>query len=169
MRNIELKAHLRDRQRALEVCEELSATTHGDIRQTDVYFPVEAGRFKLRISEPGDDHLVFYRRPDAPGPKGCDYVLHTVDGGMREVLSAALGELAVVEKVRTLFLWENVRIHLDRVVGLGDFIEFEAVLGDGYDDADGEGKVARLRDAFGIGSVDLVEVSYLDLVLGSRS
>ena len=60
MRNIELKARLRDRRQALAVCKELGAEPHGDMRQTDIYFPVEKGRFKLRISDPGEDYLVFY-------------------------------------------------------------------------------------------------------------
>ena len=32
-----------------------------------------------------------------------------------------------VEKERTLYLWENVRIHLDRVAGLHQLLEIEAL------------------------------------------
>lgn len=164
MRNIELKARLRDRERALGVCRALGAVAQGDIRQKDTYFPVPGGRFKLRESDPGEDYLVFYRRPDAGAARGCDYDIAVVERGIGPVLAAALGTLAVVEKVRTLFLWENVRIHLDRVAGLGDFIEFEAVLSEQYDDEDGHRKVARLQEAFGIAPEDLVDTSYLELV-----
>jgi len=34
-----------------------------------------------------------------------------------------------VSKRREIYLWHNVRIHLDAVTGLGSFVEFEAVLG----------------------------------------
>jgi predicted adenylyl cyclase CyaB len=171
VRNIELKARLRDRERAVRVCQELGAQFHGHIRQRDTYFRVPEGRLKLRESDPGEDYLVFYRRPDTAAAKACDYSIHTVHRSVRAILSEALGELAVVDKVRTLYLWENVRIHLDGVSGLGkhqggiDFIEFEAVLSDTYDDADGHAKLERLQEAFGIAPEDLIETSYLELAL----
>jgi predicted adenylyl cyclase CyaB len=77
----------------------------------------------------------------------------------------ALGMLAIVEKKRTLFLWKNVRIHLDEVTDLGSFIEFEAVLSDGHDEADGHNKIAFLQQEFSIARSDLIETSYLDIVL----
>lgn len=168
MRNIELKARLLDRPGAEQVCRDLGAAPRGDIQQVDTYFRVPEGRLKLRESEPGEDCLVFYRRPDVAAIKGCDYVLCTADQAMKRVLGAALGELAVVEKVRTVYLWHNVRIHLDRVGGLGDFIEFEAVLGGQHDDEDGEAKVSRLQEAFDIAREDLLDTSYLEMVLAMQ-
>jgi len=164
-RNIELKARLHERDKALEVCRGLGATLEGDIHQVDTYFPVPEGRFKLRHSDPGDDYLVFYRRADVSGPKGCDYHLAVVDDSTLAVLRAALGVVGVVEKTRTLYLWDKVRIHLDRVDDLGDFIEFEAVLSEDEADEDGFRKLAHLQQAFGIVPDDLVEVSYLELLL----
>ena len=166
MRNIELKAHLRDRAFALDVCQRLGASSCGDIHQRDTYFRVPKGRLKLRESDPGDDYLVFYHRPDVAGPKGCDYSIEVVNRSLRGILMEALGVLAIVEKKRTLFLWKNVRIHLDEVTDLGSFIEFEAVLSDGYDEADGHSKIAFLQHEFGIAPSDLLETSYLDIMLG---
>ncbi len=164
MRNIELKAHLRDRQQALTACRDLGAAYQGVIHQRDTYYPVKEGRLKLRESEPGEDYLVFYRRPDLAGPKGCDYLIQTIDRSVAPLLREALGTVAVVEKTRTLFVWENVRIHLDRVRGLGEFIEFEAVLSDDYDDDDGSRKVEYLRESFALDPADLIEGSYLELM-----
>jgi predicted adenylyl cyclase CyaB len=165
MRNIELKARLRDRAAASRGCENLGAIAQGDLWQRDTYFRVTEGRFKLRELKPGDDYLVFYRRPDVQGVKGCDYVLEPARASIRDVLSQALGTIAVVEKVRTLYLWHNVRIHLDRVVELGDFIEFEAVLDESHDDADGFRKLEQLQEALGLNEVDIEPGSYLDLTL----
>lgn len=165
LRNIELKARLRDRSAAMRVCDELGAALQGDLWQRDTCFPVPEGRFKMREVEPGEDYLVFYRRADRAGARGCDYTIEPVNRSLRAVLCEALGTLAVVEKVRTLYLWHNVRIHLDRVVDLGDFIEFEAVLDDAHDDADGFAKLAHLKEAFGIFEDDIEAGSYLDLVL----
>lgn len=166
MRNIELKARLRDRGRALAVCEVLGAAAQGDIHQVDTYFPVPQGRLKLREATPGRTELVHYHRPDVEGPKGCDYTLESVQPSIKALLRDALGLLAIVDKVRTLYLWENVRIHLDHVERLGDFIEFEAVLDDTHDDDDGHVKLQHLIAAFGIRDEDHLAVSYLDLVQG---
>lgn len=167
MRNIELKARLRDRAEALRVCAALGASAAGEIRQADTYFRVAEGRLKLREAEPGRVELIFYRRADQAGPKGCDYHVVPAPTEMKALLSDALGVLAVVRKVRTLYLWENVRIHLDEVDGLGAFIEFEAVLAPPFDDADGHRKLDRLIDAFGLRPEDHLACSYLDLLLSA--
>jgi len=73
----------------------------------------------------------------------------------------------VVDKSRRLFVFEGVRIHLDHVDGLGDFIEFEGVIGtDGSDDSERfEKLLTKLRSAFGIREDDLLAGSYADLAL----
>src|SRR5690606_29244467 len=121
------------------------------IHQIDTYFPVPSGRLKLREAEPGVTELVHYHRQDVAGPRGCDYQLELVSPSIKSMLTDALGVLVVVDKVRTLFLWKNVRIHLDTVQDLGTFIEFEAVLDDKCDDADGMEKLKFLIDVFEIG------------------
>jgi predicted adenylyl cyclase CyaB len=169
MINIELKARLHDRAKAVAACGELGAECRGEIHQVDTYFPVARGRFKFRASDPGDDYLVYYRRPDVSGPKTCDYVIRIVPRDLLPVLEEALGTLAVVEKRRTLYLWQNVRIHLDEVTGLGSFIEFEAVLSDKDDPEENARKVDRLQALFGIGSIDLIEGSYLEMQCADHS
>src|SRR5262249_6676745 len=79
-------------------------------------------------------------------------------------LKSQMGTRAVVFKRREVFLYHNVRIHLDEVAKLGTFLEFEAVLGDGIEAADGRAQVALLEDKFGIALDDLVEGSYVDLL-----
>jgi len=165
MQNIELKAHLRDLDHALAVCRRLGAIAQGEIRQIDTYFNVSSGRLKLREASPGATELIYYQRPDIAGPKGCDYSIAAVSAEIKSILSAAIGVRATVAKTRTLFLWENVRIHLDRVDRLGEFIEFEAVLGPEHDATDGQTKVERLTERFGIAPEDQLEHSYLDILL----
>ena len=71
-------------------------------------------------------------------------------------MSALLWSSAVACSARA------VRIHLDRVDGLGDFIELEAVAPASSDLADERRLVAQLRDAFGISTDELVAISYAD-------
>jgi adenylate cyclase class IV len=48
---------------------------------------------------------------------------------------------------------------------LGTFLEFEAVLGPGVDDALGRAQVAELMARFGLSPSDLISGSYADTVL----
>jgi len=87
-------------------------------------------------------------------------------GVLAEALTTALGTTVVVVKRRRLFIWENVRIHLDDVEGLGTFIELEALVGPGLNDRDEAArKVGRLRSELEISDDALVAVGYSDLLL----
>lgn len=70
----------------------------------------------------------------------------------------------VVGKARRLFVHEGVRIHLDRVDELGDFIEFEGVAAEGDDPRRFADLLDSLREAFGIHEEDLLRESYSDLL-----
>lgn len=75
-----------------------------------------------------------------------------------------LGIAVVVSKTRRLFVYEGVRIHLDRVDDLGDFIEFEGVANDGDDPGQFGDLLDSLRGSLGICDEDLVRQSYSDLL-----
>lgn len=140
-RNLELKAIDPDPNRSLKICEGLEAEPKGVLRQRDIYFNVPQGRLKLR------------RQNDA---------VHQL---IEAALTSVLGVLAVVSKARRLFLWEGVRIHLDQVDGLGNFIELEAVAAsEGTDLGRFEMPLADLRRAFDIEDAHLLGESYSDLV-----
>jgi len=84
---------------------------------------------------------------------------------MLEALSAVLGISVVVSKTRRLFVLAGTRIHLDRVEGLGDFIEFEGVVSADGDPDQFAPLLADLRRSFDIGEGDLLSGSYSDLLL----
>lgn len=127
------------------------------------------GRLKLR-EEPGvPATLIAYERADLPGNKESSYRLVEVPDpdAMRSALESALGITVVVAKARRLFIHEGVRIHLDRVEGLGDFIEFEGVAADGEDPARFTSRLDALRRELDIRDGDLVSRSYSDLLIAS--
>lgn len=166
MRNIEVKAHLRDRLAAAEALQRFGAVLEGELRQTDTFFAVPRGRLKLRECGPGTPHLIYYERRDAPTARPSDYWIAPAAPALKDLLARALGVIGVVDKIRTLYLWDNVRIHLDAVQGLGAFIEIEAVLDDSNGDGDGHAKIGALKAALGIPEDDLVSGAYLDLLGG---
>jgi predicted adenylyl cyclase CyaB len=165
-RNIELKARLRDLAAAREVARRLATASLGIQQQTDTYFHCYHGRLKLREIGGQNAQLVCYERPDTPDAKGSDYRLIDVPdpAALKQALSSALGVRVVVAKRREIYLVNNVRIHLDEVAELGEFIEFEAVLSAGRDDASGHRQLAELQAAFGIQPDDLLAGSYADLL-----
>jgi homotetrameric cytidine deaminase len=166
-RNVELKALDPDPARSLAVCRELGAEDRGMIRQRDTYFRAQEGRLKLREEQPGGAVLVQYDRPDGAQARESRYRLVPVEDaeGLREALDAALGTLVVVDKERHLLLWEGVRIHLDRVEGLGTFVELEGVAPPESDLSAERERVARLSEALEIREV--LPDSYSDRLLGA--
>jgi homotetrameric cytidine deaminase len=168
-RNIELKAFDPDPERSLAVALRLGARDRGVIRQRDTYFRVNSGRLKLREEDPGGATLVQYDRVDADEARESRYRLIPVDdpAELCRALESSLGVLAVVEKERHLLLWQNVRIHLDRVKGLGDFLELEGVATADSDLAVELERVAQLTEALELVPERMLRNSYSDQVVGS--
>jgi homotetrameric cytidine deaminase len=166
--NVELKARDPDPDATAARCAALGAEDRGVLVQRDTYFAARHGRLKLRQSEQGGDELIAYGRPDAAEPRESAYVRATIPEAedVREALAAALGTVVVVAKRRRLFVWENVRIHLDEVDGLGTFLELEAIVApDDNDLSVARAKVDRLRDELAITDDSLVAEGYSDLLL----
>jgi predicted adenylyl cyclase CyaB len=166
-RNIELKARDPDPERSLACCRELGAVDQGTMWQRDTYFPVRSGRLKLREQRPGDAVLIHYDRADQPDQRESRYRLVRVLDveEARQALTAALGVTVTIVKQRRLFVWNNVRIHLDEVESLGRFIELEAVA-PASSDLDCERElVAFLRERLLITDDSLVSTGYAQQML----
>jgi predicted adenylyl cyclase CyaB len=77
----------------------------------------------------------------------------------------SLGILAVVDKTREIYFVDNVKFHLDNVVGLGTFVEIEAIDKDG---SIGNEKLLEQCNFYlnllNISKDDLVDNSYSDLM-----
>lgn len=165
MRNIELKARLRDIEAARKTAATVATGHLATEHQIDTYFHCRQGRLKLREIEGRPAQLIWYLRPDEQGPKASEYLVVPVADAplLKSALAAALGVSGVVDKRREILLWHNVRIHLDEVAGLGTFVEFEAVLGPGIDDSAGRAQLDELSRRFGLGPDDLLVGSYREM------
>src|SRR3954466_3347774 len=170
-RNIELKASDPDPERSLAVVLGLGARDRGLLRQRDTYFRVTTGRLKLREEDPGGAVLIQYDRVDADEARESRYRLIPIEEAalLKAALESSLGGLAVVEKERHLLLWQNVRIHLDRVKDLGDFVELEGVATADSDLARELDSVTRLTEALAIPPERILRNSYSDQVVGSSA
>ncbi|XP_077196688.1 uncharacterized protein LOC143838755 isoform X2 [Paroedura picta] len=80
------------------------------------------------------------------------------------VLSQALGVRGVVKKERRVYQVGQTRVHLDRVEGLGDFMELEVVLEEHQSPQEGALVAQQLMAELGIDPEDLLPGAYLDLL-----
>ncbi len=164
--NIEIKARVHNFEAIRQKAESLSDTPCQLIPQEDTFFNCPTGHIKLRVLDAQRGQLVYYQRQDISGPKHSDYqIFETADpAGLRTILAGAFGIRGVVSKRRYLFMAGQTRIHLDRVEGLGDFMELEVVMNPGQSDAEGEVIATSLMSQLGIEARDLVESAYIDLI-----
>ena len=137
-----------------------------EIYQDDTFFACPNGRLKLRTFSATDGGLVFYRRPDQAWPKESVYSIAPVAAPekIREVLSQAYGQSGRVRKHRTLFLIGWTCVHLDRVEGLGDFVELEVELAENEPAENGVTIAQQLLEMLGIPPDKLIEGVYVDLI-----
>ena len=164
--NLELKATDPDPQRTLRRALELGADDRGEFTQRDTYFRVPRGRLKLREAPPAPAQLISYSRPSQSLPKVSSFRIAEVPdaGALTASLSETIGIAVVVEKTRRLLLWDGVRIHLDQVVGLGCFVELEAMASSATVGELEQRKVDQLRKELELSDQLLVALGYADLL-----
>lgn len=126
MRNLEVKVPLDDRADMEARVRALGAAETWVRRQRDTFFAAPLGYLKLREADGALPELIAYRR--AGGVSNYDVAPLDDAARWHRLLGRALAVEAVVAKERTLWMYEHTRIHLDRVAGLGDFLELETVV-----------------------------------------
>lgn len=165
-RNIEVKARIASVASLAPFVAAIATAGPTELFQDDTFFACDGGRLKLRAFSPSSGELIFYRRPDRPGPKESFYVRSPVGDpdSLRETLALAYGITGRVIKERTLFLVGRTRVHLDRVRDLGDFLELEVVLHDGEAAEVGVREAHELLARLGVDSGQLIDRAYIDLL-----
>lgn len=169
MLSIELKARCEDLGRLREICESLGAEGQEPERQIDTYFRVTLGRLKLRESLESGAELIYYTRDDVAVARESHHELYQVEDpeGLKAILTKALGVSVVVTKRRETFVIGNVRIHLDKVQGLGTFVELQGAVADPRELPQVADEVQGVQQALGIETRSLVKESYA--VLAGRA
>jgi predicted adenylyl cyclase CyaB len=165
-RNIEIKARIDSVEALLPRAQALADDPLQVIEQDDTFFACAHGRLKLRDFGDSRGELIHYQRADSEGPTLSDYVRVETDdpAALRDALARAQGEIGRVRKTRWLLLAGQTRIHLDRVEGLGDFLELEVVLREGQSEAEGERMADALLAQLGVAPSQRLAGAYLDLM-----
>ena len=165
-RNIEIKTRIKDFEKLAAKVAAIADKGPFELFQDDTFFTCPSGRMKLRTFSATEAELIFYRRPDQTGPKESVYSIApvTAPDKIREVLSQAYGQTGRVIKHRTLFLIGRTRVHLDKVEGLGNFLELEVVLSEKEASEDGAAVADELLFKLGIQPENLIDGAYVDLL-----
>ena len=166
--NFEFKAHLRDAAHVRATLKRKRARFVGTDHQVDTYFRVPTGRLKVREGRL-ENALIFYQRTNSRQARRSTVELMLLPrrNSVRAILTRALGVLAVVDKRREIYFAGNVKIHLDRVRGLGSFVEVEAMTRTG-DLRKVRAQAKRFQKDFALTAADIVPQSYSDLILAKR-
>ena len=167
-RNIELKARITSVESLLPRARAVAGGEPQLILQDDTFFNVPHGRLKLREFNDGSAELIHYHRPNSGDAKASDYVRVPVadPAALREALSRGCGLLGRMHKQRWLLMAGPTRIHLDRVAGLGDFMELEVVLQEGQTDAQGSAIAEALMRELGLADAERLAGAYMDMLAG---
>lgn len=165
-RNIEIKARVDSVDALAQKVAPLAAEGPTEIAQDDTFFRCDSGRLKLRTFSADQGELIFYRRATAHGPKESFYIRTPTacPESLRESLSLACGQAGRVVKQRTLYLVGRTRVHLDRVEGLGHFLELEVVLQDDEPAEVGVAEAHALMARLGVEPPQLIDTAYVDLL-----
>jgi predicted adenylyl cyclase CyaB len=164
-RNIEIKARIESMSAVMQKVSALATEGPFEIDQDDTFFYCPNGRLKLRTFSQKSGELIFYRRSDQTGPKESFYMISqtTAPDTLRDLLTSAYGQAGRVVKKRTVYMVGRTRVHLDRVQGLGDFLELEVMLSDSEPIEAGMVEAYDLMTRLGISTSQLIEGAYLDL------
>lgn len=134
--------------------------------QKDVYYSVDSGLLKLRI-ENGEKSLIYYKRDEKSKKRWSDYqFIKFAEGDIEKFFKNILSAEITVSKVRELYLYKNTRIHLDKVKGLGSFIELETLVIDDLRNA--ENRFYEMVEILELNTKIQIRASYRDLLLDKK-
>lgn len=162
-RNLELKIKIYSFKKLKQILKQRRIQQTGLLIQKDVYYKADKGLLKLRI-ENGAAGLIYYERNEKSEKRWSDFGLVKLSGANPEkFLSKFLYAEVTVYKIRELYFFNNTRIHLDKVKGLGSFIELETKVVKGLKDA--EKRFSDLIEILGLEIQNQIRASYRDLLL----
>jgi adenylate cyclase class IV len=186
--NIELKFEVSE-ERFIEcrkIAMSLDPTSTSSLWQFDTFFniPTKDSYLKMRAENcVGNDMpnytLIFYRRPKDVNAKQSSFVRYFPKSGSYEdsksdpeqlvtILSLSLGVLGIVQKLRTVYHVNNVRIHLD-VVGHSDtYVEMEYCVSNEYPAEKGKETLENLVKVLKLADCKRIDGAYMDRILANE-
>ena len=164
-KNLEFKVRYESLDTLLPRLADLKATHRETIYQVDTYFHNPKGRLKLRETDEADEGwLIYYERPNELESRYSIYQLCKIPEptALKGLLAAALSIKTIIKKQRSLWMYNNTRIHLDIVEDLGEFVELETVF-QGQSETEAIKEHQHVKTVLNLNSAEPIAVSYSEL------
>jgi predicted adenylyl cyclase CyaB len=169
-KNFEIKVKLSDPNKTRKLlqllCKDMSPIRQKQA-QKDIYYKVNKGRLKLRIINGKTGNLIHYFRSNESRKRVSHYTIAETNtpAELNSTLSSLHGILIKVKKVREITIINNVRIHIDKVIGLGNYLEIEIIFNS---IKEVRKRMDDLIDALELDRKKFINVSYSDLLLNKK-
>ena len=165
---IELKAKTPDLKAVRDKLIQCKAKQIGVFHQVDTYYQVPKGRLKLREVE-GEikAKLIYYERENSAKPKKSSVFILEISPikAFKQILNKIMNTETIVDKIREIYLYKGVQIHLDEVKGLGSFIEFERKTSESSEKQKKDKLLLNeLFEQLSVNKWELERLSYSDLI-----
>jgi adenylate cyclase class 2 len=165
-KNLEIKVKLTSHKEVKVILKQNKIPFEELLIQKDIYYKVNKGLLKLRL-ENDKQTLIFYDRNEKSKKRLSDYHLLEIDNtDANKYLRRFLDVQTIVNKKRELYLYNDTRIHLDYVRGLGCFLELETRVINGLTDA--EKRFSFMMDLLKLRDKKEIRASYKDLLLAKE-
>lgn len=167
-KNFEIKTKISDYEKFKKLSLNFSKKIlHFTEEQEDIYYKIKEGRLKLRIINQTKGNLIFYRRSNKTTKRVSKYIISETNNpeSLKLILQNTLPVLITVRKKREIFIHKNIRIHLDKVVGLGNYLEFEIIFNSF---ANARKQMEDLISYFDLNEDNFIKVSYSDLLIKKK-
>ena len=160
--NLELKLKVNSHSKLISALKSANAENRGILKQKDIYFKIKKGILKLRVENKTFTLIKYFR--DEKGKRWSNYELLKLEGANPEKYLRQIFDVeVVVVKKRNVWLYNNTRVHLDEVKGLGKFLELETLFISTRKDAE-----SRFKDTITLLNLDLsgqIRASYKNLLM----
>jgi|GEM_PF-651446 len=122
----------------------------------------------VRIRDDGTERLLFtYKKPLRE--KRRLVVSKKLLPDEEKNIARAYKQVLKVTKIRTIYVLDSVLISVDRVDGIGDYIEFEIHQRNNKPDANEEKKIESLIKEFGLGEAYQTDESYYEILFNQKN
>lgn len=166
MKNLELKVQL-DEESLRNLIVVLQPYYSEVISQTDTYFVTSEGRLKLREEEGKGAYMIRYLRPNLEQAKESDYLFYPIDDVdlFLSIFKDVLQNEIQVKKERMLYFPKpHIRVHLDRVESLGDFLEIEIILSKEVSLEIAKAEMQALQESLQLNNLNKINCGYRELL-----